>query len=329
MHCARRASPNFLISPAKDLRQGDGVTMINVESRGFQIQTRGPRTSLRSCVSVHDRATMTLTSEITHEPATAQRWRSRRARLWLIGLLALVFVAAVAVLPPLPEPQVFRSFADDRMFFGISNYLNVVSNAPFLLVGVWALHFLARDSRHPGAFADPMEKWPYVCCFFAVALVSAGSAYFHLAPDSARLVWDRLPMSLGFMALLSAVVVERIGMTAGLRLLVPLLLMGAGSVIYWRWSQLHGTEDVLPYAAVQYGSIAAIVVIALLFPSRFTRGTDIFGVVAIYAAAKAAEVLDAQIYALGQIVSGHTLKHLIAALAAWWLLRMLQLRRVQ
>ncbi len=254
---------------------------------------------------------------------------ARRARLWLIALLALALVVAVVVLPPLPEPQVFQGFVDERAMFGIANFLNVVSNVPFLLLGVWALHFLARKSLHPDAFADPMEKWPYVLCFLAIALVSAGSAYFHLAPDSARLVWDRLPMSVGFMALLSAVVVERIDVKTGLRLLAPLLLIGAGSVIYWRWSQLQGTEDLLPYAAVQYGSIAAIVAIALLFPSRYTRGTDIFGVVAIYAVAKAAEVLDSQIYALGQVVSGHTLKHLIAALAAFWLLRMLQLRRAQ
>jgi hypothetical protein len=142
-------------------------------------------------------------------------------------------------------------------------------------------------------------------------------------------VWDRLPMSLGFMALLAAVVMERIDGKAGLLLLLPLLLTGAGSVIYWRWSQLRGTEDLLPYAAVQYGSIAAIVVIASLFPSRYTRGADLFGVVAFYAAAKAAEVLDSQIYALGQVVSGHTLKHVIGAVAVWWLLRMLQLRRPQ
>ena len=248
---------------------------------------------------------------------------------WLLGLLALTAIVAVALVPPLPEPPIFRSLADDRTLFGIANFLNVVSNAPFLLIGAWGLYFLARENRHPSAFAEPVEKWPYVFCFLAVALTSLGSGYYHLAPDDARLTWDRLPISLGFMALLSAVVVERISLKAGLRVLAPLLVIGAASVIYWRWSVLRGAEDVLPYAAVQYGSIAAMVVIALLFRSRYTRGADLFVAVAIYAAAKAAEVLDAQIYALGEIVSGHTLKHLLAAVAVWWLLRMLQLRAPQ
>ena len=78
---------------------------------------------------------------------------------------------------------------------------------------------------------------------------------------------------------------------------------------------------------MQFGSITAILAIVMLCRSRYTRESDIFGVLAIYAAAKAAEALDAQIYAVGEIVSGHTLKHLLAAAAVWWLLRMLQLRK--
>lgn len=271
---------------------------------------------------------MTSTSETRHALPTARRWGSRRARLWLIGLLGLALALAVAALPPLSEPRVFRVLADDRSIFGIANFLNVASNAPFLLAGAWGLYFLSRaGTRHPGAFIEPVERLPYALFFLAVALVSAGSAYFHLVPDDARLLWDRLPMSVGFMSLLSAVVVERIGPKIGLRLLLPLVAIGAGSVIYWRWSVLQGSEDLLPYAAVQYGSIAVMLAIAALFPSRYTRGNDLFGLVAIYAAAKVAEVLDARIYALGQVVSGHTLKHLIAAAAVFWLLRMLHLRR--
>lgn len=249
------------------------------------------------------------------------------ARLWLLGILALAAAVAVALLPPLAEPRVFKSFADERAFLGIANFLNVVSNAPLLFVGAWGLCFLARD--RPSAFVDAVEKWPYALLFLAVALTSFGSAYYHLAPDDAGLMWDRLPMSVGFMALLSAVVVERISLKAGLGLLIPLATIGAATVLHWRWSILRGAENILPYAVVQYGGIAAIVAIALLFRSRYTRAGDLFGAVAIYALAKVAEVLDAQIYALGGIVSGHTLKHLLAAVAVWWLLRMLQLRKVR
>lgn len=244
----------------------------------------------------------------------------RQARLWLLGILAFAVAAAVAVLPPLPEPPVFRSLVDERAFLGIANFWNVVSNAPFLLVGVYGLYLLARKTGN--AFVDAAEKWPYAALFLAIVLTSFGSTYYHLAPeDDTALMWDRLPMSVGFMALLCAVVVERISVKAGLALLVPLAVTAALTVVYWRWSQ-----DILPYALVQYGGIAAMVAIALLFPSRYTRGGDLFCAVAIYALAKVAEVLDAQIYAAGEIVSGHTLKHLIAAAALWWLVRMLKLR---
>lgn len=235
-------------------------------------------------------------------------------RLWVLGTLAFAAVVAVTLLPPLPEPPALRRLVDDRAFLGIANFLNVVSNAPFLLVGAWGLHFVARSGRE--------EKWPYAVMFLAITLTALGSTYYHLVPeDDTALMWDRLPMSVGFMALFCAVVVERVSVKAGLRLLVPLTLIGAATVVYWRWSQ-----DILPYAVVQYGGIAAMVAIALVFPSRYTRGGDLFVAVAIYALAKVAEVLDAQIYALGGIVSGHTLKHLIAALALWWLVRMLKLR---
>jgi hypothetical protein len=249
------------------------------------------------------------------------------SRRWLLGLLVFAVVLLLVFVPPVPEPKSIRELADERSAFGVVNFWNVVSNLPFLLVGAWGIYFLIADERRTNAFSLPVEKWPYFVCFIAVACVAPGSTYYHLAPDvDTRLMWDRLPIALGFAALLSAAVAERISLKAGWWLLAPLLLLGAVSVLYWRWSLLQGAENVLPYAVVQFGSLVAIVLIALLYPSRYTRGADVLVAVAIYALAKLFEVLDAQIYSLGHLVSGHTLKHLFAALAVWWLLRMLQLR---
>ena len=222
------------------------------------------------------------------------------------------------------QDQTYHRFADGRAFFGIENAAHTLSSVAFLIVGVLGLIFLWRERAAGGSrrFVVPEEMRAYWALFAAVALTGLGSAYYHFAPDDARLMWDRLPMSFAFTALLAATVAERIRLTLGLGMLVPLLFFGGGSVVYWRW-----TGDLLPYAAVQYGSIAAILAIVMLFRSRYTQGSDIFGVLAIYAAAKGAEALDARIYALGQIVSGHTLKHLLAAAAVCWLLRMLRLRR--
>jgi hypothetical protein len=230
------------------------------------------------------------------------------------------------MIAPIQQDQAYHRFADSRAFVGIENAADTFSNVAFLIVGVLGLFFLWRE-RAAGVsrrFVVAEEMGAYWVLLAVAALTSIGSAYYHLAPDDARLVWDRLPMSFGFTALLAATVAERIRLTAGLRLLVPLLLLGGGSVVYWRW-----TGNLLPYAAVQYGSIAAVLAIVMKFRSRYTHSRYIFGVLAIYAAAKAAELLDAPIYAIGKVVSGHTLKHLLAAAAIFLLLRMLQLRRPQ
>jgi hypothetical protein len=243
---------------------------------------------------------------------------------WTLSALGLAAVLAMVLLPAMPQPAGYLDFADRRELLGVPNFWDVVSNLPLLAVGAWGANVVARAGGR--SFAQPEEKWPYAFCFGAVALAGIGSSYFHLLPDADRLMWDRLPIALGFMALLSAAIAERVSVRAGIQALAPLLLAGAASVLYWRWSMWRGAENIVPYAMVQFGALAAIVALAAL-RSRYTRGADLFVVAAIYAAAKIAEVLDQPIYALGGFLSGHTLKHFLAAVAVWWLIRMLQSRQ--
>jgi hypothetical protein len=254
---------------------------------------------------------------------------SRRQRLGSIWLLTIGTLVAVAVLPPLAQPQEYHRFADQRALLGIPNFLDVASNIAFIAIGAWGLALIrrTRKSRSTPAFAEPSERHVYVIFFAAVALIGLGSAYYHLAPDNARLVWDRLPLAVASASLLAATVAERISLTAGLRLLPVLLAAGAVSVLYWRWSETYATENVLPYVAMQFYALAAIVLIIALFRSRYTRGTDMLVAAALYAIAKIAEALDHEIYALGNMVSGHTLKHLFSAIAIYWILGMLNKRR--
>ncbi|MGH7338797.1 MAG: hypothetical protein ACREI7_14545, partial [Myxococcota bacterium] len=149
---------------------------------------------------------------------------------------------------------------------------------------------------------------------------------YHLAPDDARLVWDRLPMTIAFMSLVAAVVSERIDARWGNVLLWPLVLLGLASVVYWRWSALAGFENLRPYLAVQFGSIAVILAIAALFRSRYTRGGVIFVLAAAYGVAKVVEVYDREIFEFARWMSGHTLKHLAAAAGIYLLLRALRRR---
>lgn len=134
-------------------------------------------------------------------------------------------------------------------------------------------------------------------------------------------------MAMGFMGLLAAVLGERIAPALGTKWLSLLLAAGIGSVLYWRWTDLAGRDDLRLYGIVQFGSLALVLALCVLRPSRYTRGADMFVVVALYVLAKLFESLDRQIFGGGGIISGHTLKHLAAALACYFVLRMLMLRR--
>lgn len=222
------------------------------------------------------------------------------------------------------QDPAYHAFADSRTLLGVANAVNTLSNAWFVVIGLAGLVFLWREGRAGGSkrFVVVQEMTAYLLLFAAVTLTGIGSAFYHLAPDDSRLVWDRLPMSLGFAALLSATVAERIRLSAGLRLLAPLAFLGAASVVYWRL-----TGDLLPYAVAQFGSIGAILVIVMRFRSRYSCAARILAVLAAYVAAKIAESCDAPIYAIGHVISGHSLKHFLAAAAVWLVLDTLQKRR--
>jgi hypothetical protein len=250
-----------------------------------------------------------------------------RGRLWLLAGLGALMVGVTFIVPPIPQDPAYHDFADRRGLLGVPNGLNVLSNLPFLVVGGWGLAFLARD-RSTGAspaFLMPAERQPYWVLFAGVALTGIGSAYYHWMPDNATLFWDRLPMTIAFMALLSSVIAERIDLTAGLRLLAPLLAVGVLSTLYWHVGEQRGAGDLRPYALVQFGSLVAIPLIAWLFPPRYTGTADLFRVLGWYALAKVFEFLDHGIFhVIG--VSGHTLKHLASAVGAWWIVRMIERR---
>jgi hypothetical protein len=253
---------------------------------------------------------------------------SQKASTILLLLLTGVVAVAFSLLPRIPQPQAYHLFADRRGFLGIPNFGDVVSNVPFGVIGIWGLLFLLRSSpnEQAGRFLDSRERWPYVLVFIGLLLTAFGSSYYHLSPNNARLVWDRLPMTIAFMAMVAAIIAERISLRAGLWLLPLLLLVGMGSVLQWYASEARSAGDLRFYAAVQTYS-ALILLLALVFPKRYTRTSDLAVVVGFYALAKALESLDKPIFAMGQIVSGHTLKHLAAAAAGYWILRMLQERQ--
>jgi hypothetical protein len=168
----------------------------------------------------------------------------------------------------------------------------------------------------------------YLFLFASVALTGVGSAYYHLDPNNQRLVWDRLPIALTFMALFAIIIAERLSRPIGAWLFLPLVLLGAVTVWYWHLSELWGRGDLRPYLLTQIYPVLAIPLILCLSPSRHTKTATLYTAFAWYAAAKLYEFLDKDLYAFGQILSGHTLKHLGAGVSCYLILRWVRLRRL-
>lgn len=224
------------------------------------------------------------------------------------------------------QPASYHDFADKRPVLGLPNFWNVASNLPFAVIGIWGMIFLfpGTGERHR-SFVDQRERWPYLVLFIGLFLTAFGSAWYHLAPSNATLVWDRLPMAIMFAGFIAAVIAERVNVTSGVKLLPFVVLFSVGTVVQWYYSERHGHGDLAWYAALQIYSVL-VLLIAPLIRARYTRNWDFLIVFALYAAAKILETLDRRIYSFGHVVSGHTLKHLAAAAAGYWILRMLQQR---
>lgn len=228
----------------------------------------------------------------------------------LIGAGVCIVVASLAVGPVAQDPA-YHLFSDERLFFGIPNFLNVASNLPFLVVGIagWRLVHTATEITSPAT----SSAWRIF--FLGVALTAFGSGYFHLNPNNHTLVWDRLPMTIAFMSLLCIVVAEYYSATLAQKLLLPLLLVGAGSVAYWALTEMRGEGDLRPYAIVQFVPMLLVPLLIFWRKTNSDLGAYVGWTIVFYAAAKLAEHFDPEIFALTNGLSGHSLKHLLASLA--------------
>jgi hypothetical protein len=252
-----------------------------------------------------------------------------QARAWRARLLLLITVAcivAAVVMPAMPQPLSYHQFADCRSLFGVANFLNVISNLPFLVAGAWGLALIFGGG---GNFVEPREQLPYLVFFLGALLTCLGSAYYHAAPDNTRLVWDRLPMTLGFAGLVSAALAERVDSKLGQRSLWPLLALGVFTVLYWYGTERAGSGNVMPYGIYQGWSILIIVLVLVGYPAtRYSRGPLLAWAAVWYGLAKAFETFDLEIYRLlGGALSGHSIKHLIASIAVFAIVWQLRMRR--
>ncbi|GJL79524.1 MAG: membrane protein [Nitrospinaceae bacterium] len=253
---------------------------------------------------------------------------NRRVKTGIILFIAVAGIFITFTFPPVPQDQDYFHFADNRSLWGIPNFGDVMSNIPFLLVGAPGLLALGKYCKDSSRFIHPLEALPFFVAFVGLILLAPCSAYFHWAPSNETLVWDRLPMTLVFMAFFSTIITERIHLKFGLIFLPILLAVGIGSVIYWSVTESQGHGDLRPYALVQFLPVLIIPAILILFAPRYTEGRHLVAVIIGYGLAKVCELLDGQIYALTHhLMSGHTLKHLIAAIAVFGLVKYIRVRR--
>ena len=236
-----------------------------------------------------------------------------RSSIFILAVAA----AAIAVMfwiDPIPQDPAYHAFADARKLAGVANAWNVLTNLPFLAVGAWGLATIRR-------LASPQLRTHYVVLAAGVALVALGSGWYHLEPSNRTLVWDRMPMTVAFMALFTAVVADRFTWVVGRALLWPSVVAGIASIAWWMRTEALGAGDLRFYAIVQFLPMLLIPLMLWLRPAQWLSARWLWAGLAAYLAAKIAEYFDAAIYSALGFVSGHSLKHLLAAVACLWVIR--------
>lgn len=225
----------------------------------------------------------------------------------LLAVVSLAALVAVFFVPRIPQDPHYHEFVDDRTLLGVPHFWNVISNIGYLVVGLYGL---ARANR----VQAPVLRPAYITFCVAVTFVAFGSSWYHYAPTTESLVWDRLPMAAGFMALLSLVLGERISWQLSQRLLWPLVIVGVATVLYWAWTEKQGVGDLRPYGLVQFLPIVLMPLLLLLFPGNRQGAKWLWWTFSAYVVAKIAEQLDGPIYdAIG--LSGHSVKHFVSSVA--------------
>lgn len=248
----------------------------------------------------------------------------KKSRDYLLGvgwrhilLLLIVFgtLAFILSMPAIYQNPAYHQFSDSRELLGIPNFFDVVSNIPFLLVGVAGV----IHCRKSNLMCFPLA---WLSFFIGVSIVSLGSAYYHWHPSSAALLWDRLPMTIAFMGLFVALLTEYVAISLGKVLLLPALLLGLLSVLYWHWF-----DDLRLYFWVQLMPLLTVPVVMVLFRPIYSHQWLLLGALGCYILAKVTETYDREIFIFTlQLLGGHALKHLLAALGCFSVLMMLKKR---
>jgi len=234
---------------------------------------------------------------------------SRNVKIRILQIVTIIVLATVLFMEPIAQDVAYHQFADTDTKMGIPNAWNVLSNLAFILMGVFGF-VMARKILLKKSLET--HRMPILIFFIGLILTGFGSAYYHLSPTNETLLWDRLPMTISFMAFFSFILSFHLNRRQGMVALWPLLFIGMSSVFYWSYTEAIGFGDLRFYAVVQFLPIILIPLIVSLFPTTSYQQKYTWLILGLYIASKLAENVDADIHHMLDI-SGHTIKHIIAA----------------
>ncbi|MCM0148638.1 ceramidase domain-containing protein [Photobacterium galatheae] len=258
---------------------------------------------------------------------------TERLKAVLLITSALVLLILVLSQSPITQPADFYQYADTRTRFGVPNFVNVISNLPFAIIGLLGIRLLSHTpKRQVVQVIEPNVAPAYFLFFQGLLATAIGSAYYHLTPTPFSLMLDRIPICLAFLSLYCIMLSEYIHPRLGQRLLFPLNLYGLLAVIYWYVQARTGdhSADLSAYVLVQLLPVLHVPMILFLYEEKRPGGGYYLAALISYGLAKLAEYLDSELFSLtGEWISGHSLKHLLAALSGWWIYLLLKKRLPQ
>ena len=237
---------------------------------------------------------------------------------FLIGLIILLLLAIF--LPAIAQNQNYHNFIDQRTFFRIKNASNTLSNLAFIVVGLWGLINFYKNKyiKISNSFSVLLNLF-----FVSIILTGLGSSYYHLSPNDFTLLFDRLALSLTFAVILAMLANIRISERSGFHTLAELIILAPLSVLLWNYN-----GNLTPYAVVQFGGII-IIILTLLLTKAQKQSPCFTSLIILYGFAKVAEFYDVEIFNLSQnLISGHTLKHLIASIAVLVFISPLKVKKI-
>lgn len=230
----------------------------------------------------------------------------KKPQIYLLYTISFLAIIAMFFSKPITQSQDYHNFADDNYLLNVNNFWNVFSNLPFVIIGIYGL-FLVNKSIKNEVFI-----YNYYCFFVGIILTGFGSAYYHYNPNDASLIWDRLPMTISFMSFFTIIIGTFIDENFAKKSLYYLLSIGLLSIIYWKFYQ-----DLRMYLLVQFLPIGLLFIILLLSNKNKESKKYFLIMVSFYIFAKILENNDLYIYNLtNKIISGHSLKHFSAGVAA-------------